>query len=484
MRYECSVCGYVYDEDAEGRPWSDLEDDWECPICGADRSHFNARDASEPADAPPPSAPASKPAEADETGLEAYLGEWRRTADDHERDFAAIQEMAISGRSIVAPMRTLKPVVSWDEILVMGAQLAVLPRNQNEPVNTRTVIGPAARHPLIIETPVYVSHMSFGALSREAKIALAKGSAAVETAMCSGEGGILPESLAAAHRYIFEYVPNRYSVTDDNLKAADAIEIKIGQSAKPGMGGHLPGNKVTEEIAEIRGFSAGESITSPAHFHDITSPKELRDKVAWLRESSDGKPIGIKLAAGHLELDLEVALAASPDFITIDGRPGATGAAPRSVKDATAVPTIYALSRARRFLDARQAKGVSLVITGGFRTASDVAKALAMGADAVALASAALIAIGCQQYRICDTGRCPVGITTQDPELRSRLDVERSAERLTNFFRVVTAELADFARLTGRDDVHRLGLSDLRTTDPEIAKYTGIAHVGEPDPLD
>ncbi len=421
---------------------------------------------------------------ADEPGLDAYLGQWRRTGDDCERDFAAIQEMAIGGRSIMAPMRTLKTVASWDEILVMGAQLAALPRNQDETVNTRTVIGPAADHPMVIETPVYVSHMSFGALSREAKIALAKGSAMVQTAMCSGEGGILPESLAAAHRYVFEYVPNRYSVTDENLRAADAIEIKIGQSAKPGMGGHLPGAKVTDEIAAIRGFPPGQAITSPAHFPDITSPDELRDKVAWLRNTSDGKPIGIKLAAGHIERDLEVALAAGPDFITIDGRPGATGAAPKSVKDATAVPTIFALARARRFLDARGADNVSLVITGGFRTSSDIAKALAMGADAVAIASAALIAIGCQQYRICDTGRCPVGITTQDPVLRSRLDIDRSAERLANFFRVLTAELEDFARLTGRDDIHRLDLSDLRTTSPQIAKHTGIAHVGEPDPPD
>jgi len=300
--------------------------------------------------------------------------------------------------------------------------------------------------------------------------------------MCSGEGGILPESLAAAHRYIFEYVPNRYSVTDDNLRAADAIEIKIGQSAKPGMGGHLPGRKVTEEIAEIRGFPPGQPITSPARFPDITSRRELHEKVAWLRETSGGKPIGIKLAAGHLESDLEIAVAATPDFITIDGRPGATGAAPRSVKDATSVPTLFALARARRFLDAHGADTVSLIITGGFRTSADIVKALAMGADAVAIASAALIAIGCQQYRICDTGRCPVGITTQDSELRARFDIDQSAKRLANFFSVVTAELEDFARLTGRDDIHRLDLSDLRTTNSEISKHTGIAHVGDPEP--
>jgi glutamate synthase domain-containing protein 2 len=174
-----------------------------------------------------------------------------------------------------------------------------------------------------------------------------------------------------------------------------------------------------------------------------------------------------------------VALAAGPDFITVDGRAGATGAAPKVVKDATGIPTLFALARARRFLDERGAGEVSLVITGGLRISADIAKALAMGADAVALATSALIAAGCQQYRICHTGRCPVGITTQDPELRARLKVELSAQRLENFLRVTAKELEDFARLAGHDDVHKLEAGDLRTTSSEIASYTNIAHVGE-----
>jgi glutamate synthase domain-containing protein 2/rubredoxin len=477
MKYECSVCGYIYDEDAEGTPWNKLPDDWECPVCSADKSYCEVQGESPTGEAPPHDARAGA-----EPTLDNYLSEWKRSSDDLEHNFAAIQHMATTGESIIEPMRTRKPVVSWGEILVMGAQLASLPRNEDEPIATHTVIGPKAKQPLVISTPVFVSHMSFGALSREAKIALAKGSAAVETAMCSCEGGIVPESLDSAHRYIFEYVPNRYSVTEDNLRSVDAIEIKIGQSAKPGMGGHLPGHKVTEEIAAVRGFPQGEDVISPAHFEDITNPEELRQKVAWLREKSDGKPIGIKLAAGHIEADLEIALQANPDFVTIDGRPGATGAAMKSVKDATAIPTIFALARARRYLDSMMAEGVSLVVTGGFRSSSDIVKALAMGADAVALASAALTAIGCQQYRICDSGKCPVGITTQDPALRSRFDIDLSAERLANFFRVITGELADFVRLTGNDEVHQLSVADLRTTNSEIARFTNIAHVGEPTP--
>jgi glutamate synthase domain-containing protein 2/rubredoxin len=481
MKYVCSVCAYTYDEADEGVPWDDLPDDWVCPVCTADKSFF------EPADAGGeirPTPPAPSGAESSQAGdeLDNYLAEWHRTSDSLEGDLATIQEMAITGHSVTEPMRTTKKVISWDEILICGAQLATLPLNETETASTRTVIGPNAVHPLVIDTPVYISHMSYGALSREVKIALARGSAAAGTAMCSGEGGILPESLEAAHRYIFEYVPNRYSVTPENLQAVDAVEIKIGQSAKPGLGGHLPGSKVTDEIAAVRGFPPGEDIVSLAHFPDITNADELKAKVDELRETTGGKPIGIKLAAGHIEADLEIALAAGPDFVTIDGRAGATGAAPKVVKDATAIPTIFALARARAFLDAAGADGVSLVITGGLRSSADIAKALAMGAYAVAVASAALIAAGCQQYHICHTGKCPVGITTQDPELRARLEIDLSAKRVENFINATTHELADFARLTGHRDIHELSTYDLRTTSSEIAKHSPIAHVGDANP--
>lgn len=471
--YECTVCGFVYEEGEEGTAWEDLGDDWVCPVCDAEKDHFEAIDAAaDPAD------PASS-GEGD--GLGSYLSRWKRSSDDLESSMGMIHEMAVSGQSVAEAMRTRRAVIAWDDLLFKGAQLSRSPLNEDVPVNTKTTIGPRAAKPLVIETPIYVSHMSFGALSREVKIAMAKGSAVAQTAMCSGEGGILPESMAAAHRYIFEYVPNLYSVTEENLKAADAIEIKFGQSAKPGMGGYLPGEKVTEEISAIRGFPVGEGITSPAHFKDIADADSLIAKVKWLREVSEGRPIGIKVAAGHIEADLSVALEAKPDFITVDGRAGSTGAALKVVKDSTSVPTVFALSRARRFLDERGADGVSLVMTGGFRVSSDVAKALAMGADAVALASAAMIAAGCQQYRVCHTGRCPVGIATQDPELRARLDIDLSAQRVANFLQASTDELRIFARLTGHDDVHGLCAGDLCTTSTEISRYTEIQHVGEPE---
>lgn len=467
-RFRCEVCEYIYDEEKEGTNWNALPDDWACPVCGTAKKYFSPVATEMPGEKPP-QLPREEGAEP------AIPIDLKKTTAAAEDDFADIHEMAETGQPVYEPMRTKKPTISWDEILFKGAQLATVPLNSDEPVTTKTVIGPGAKKPLVIETPIYITHMSFGALSREAKIALAMGSAAVKTAMCSGEGGILPESLENAYRYLFEYVPNRYSVTEENLRRVDAIEIKIGQSAKPGMGGHLPAHKVTDEIAAIRGFNPGQDIVSPSHFRDIKSREDLKKKVDWLREVSQGKPIGVKIAAGHIAADLDVVLYANPDFITIDGRAGATGAAPKFIKAATSMPTIFALLHARKVL--QQRKEISLIITGGLRVSSDFAKALALGADAVAIGTAALIAIGCQQYRICHTGKCPVGIATQDPVLRSRFAIDRSASRLANFLNVVTRELQDFARLTGKNDVHGLSASDLFTTSSEISAYSEIEHV-------
>ncbi|NQT84929.1 rubredoxin [bacterium] len=459
-KYICGVCGYVYDEDKETAKWEELPDDWVCPVSGSAKTEYR---------------PAEPPRE--DAQPSSAVDEFERASDEIEVHMADIHQMAETGESIIEPMRTKAPTFSWDDILIKGAQLAKLPLNHDVPVNTETVIGPKAKHPLIIATPIYVTHMSFGALSKEAKLALAKGSAEVKTAMCSGEGGILPESLEQAHKYIFEYVPNKYSVTEENLKKVDAVEIKIGQSAKPGMGGHLPGNKVTREIAEVRGRTEGADIVSPSHFEDIRNRDDLKGAADWLREKSGGKPVGIKIAAGNIEADLAVILYAQPDFITIDGRAGATGAAPKFVKRATSVPTMFALRRARRFLDREGGTEISLMITGGLRVSPDFAKVLAMGADAVAIGTAALMAIGCQQYRVCNTGKCPRGVTSQDPHLRARLNVERAATGLANFLKVCTRELQDFARLTGNDDVHALSVGDLCTTNSEISNYTEIEHV-------
>ena len=466
--WKCSVCGYVYDEDKEGKPFSELD---ACPVCKQPASVFEAvGDA-----AAQVGAETASPAEAQDMGNPlAYPAEYARR-DESCRYMKEIHEMAVSGKSIIEAMGTKMPMPSWDDILILGAQLNPPPLMEHDEVDTTTVIGKHAKKPMVLQNPVYISHMSFGALSKETKVALAKGSAMAGSAMCSGEGGILPEEMAAADKYIFEYVPNRYSVTPENLQNADAIEIKIGQGTKPGMGGHLPGEKVTPEISKIRNKPMGQDVISPSKFEDVNSKEDLKKMVEWLRAASDGRPIGIKIAAGRIEKDLEYCVFAEPDFITIDGRGGATGASPRLVRDATSVPTIYALHRARKYLD-QVGADIQLVITGGLRVSSDFAKAIAMGADAIAIASAALIAAACQQYRICGSGMCPVGVATQDPELRKRFHEDAAARRVGNFLNVSLAELKTFARITGHSNLHDLNVDDLCTINREISEHTNIAH--------
>ena len=466
--WKCSVCGYVYDEEKEGKPFSELD---ACPVCKQPASVFETvGDA-----AAQVGAETASPTEALAPGNPlAYPAEYARR-DESCRYMKEIHEMAVSGKSIIEAMGTKIPMPSWDDILILGAQLNPPPLMEHDEVDTTTIIGKHAKKPMVLQNPVYVSHMSFGALSKETKVALAKGSAMAGSAMCSGEGGILPEEMAAADKYIFEYVPNRYSVTPENLQNADAIEIKIGQGTKPGMGGHLPGEKVTPEISKIRNKPMGQDVISPSKFEDVNSKEDLKKMVEWLRAASDGRPIGIKIAAGRIEKDLEYCVYAEPDFITIDGRGGATGASPRLVRDATSVPTIYALHRARKYLD-QVGADIQLVITGGLRVSSDFAKAIAMGADAVAIASAALIAAACQQYRICGSGMCPVGVATQDPELRKRFHEDAAAQRVANFLNVSLEELKTFARITGHDKLHDLSVDDLCTISREISEHTDIAH--------
>lgn len=475
MVYKCSVCGYVYDEEKEGKPFSELT---ECPVCKQPPERFEPLEQEKPKQATDiPPEPDKKPASINAEGLDlSYPKETRKTDSDY-RYMREIHEMAVTGKSAIEAMGTRMKMPGWDDVLVLGAQLNPMPLGEHEEVSLRTVIGKHAQKPMVLDMPVYISHMSFGALSKETKIAMAKGSAAAGTAMCSGEGGILPEEKEAAYKYIFEYVPNLYSVTDENLKTSDAIEIKIGQGTKPGMGGHLPGGKVTPEIAKIRNKPLGEDVISPSKFPGIDNAEDLRKLVAELRTRSEGRPIGIKIAAGRIERDLEFCVYAKPDFITIDGRGGATGASPAIIRDSTSVPTIYALYRARKYLDS-VGSDIDLVITGGLRVSSDFAKAIAMGADAVAIASAAMVAAACQQYRICGTGMCPVGVATQDENLRARLHIDTAAKRIENYLKCSAEELRTFARITGNKDIHGLSVDDLCTISEDISEHTNIAHAG------
>ena len=468
--FKCRICGFIYDEEKEGIPVSALK---ECPVCRQSPDNLELVEGDQKAEAPQAAENGEKAEGEEELSLE-----YDRTLVRHDpacRYMDEIHQMAVTGKTIGGSMGTQMKMPGWDDILILGAQLNPMPLDDGEPVNTMTVIGKHAKKPMILSTPVYISHMSFGALSKEIKVALSKGSAMAKTAMCSGEGGILPEEKTAAYRYIFEYVPNKYSVTRENLRSSDAIEIKIGQGTKPGMGGHLPGEKVTSAIAAIRNKPVGQDVQSPSKFPDIRTKDDLKDLVSRLRAESDGRPIGIKIAAGRIERDLEFCVYAEPDFITIDGRGGATGSSPLFLREASSVPTIYALCRARKYLDSVRSD-ISLVITGGLRVSSDFAKAIAMGADAVAIATAPLIAAACQQYRICGSGNCPMGIATQDESLRARLKEEAAAKRVANFLNCSTEELKTFARVTGHKDIHSLSVDDLCTINREISEFTNIPH--------
>jgi glutamate synthase domain-containing protein 2 len=366
----------------------------------------------------------------------------------------------------------------WEDIQVLTAQLHKVPLLDDAPVDTRVLIGPNAKKPLILERPLFVSDMSFGALSEEAKVALSMGAELSGTAICSGEGGMLPEEQAANSRYMYELASARFGYSMDKVKKCQAFHFKCGQGAKTGTGGHLPGNKVKGKIAEVRGLPEGESAISPARFPDWEHLDDYRKFAEEVREATGGIPIGVKLSAQHIERDIEAALQIGVDYIILDGRGGGTGAAPLLFRDNISVPTMPALARARRYLDSKGRSDVTLVITGGLRLPADFIKALALGADAIAVSNSALQAIGCLGMRACDTNNCPVGIATQQPHLRQRLKIDKGAQQLDNFFRASTELMKVMARGCGHDHLNKFCIDDLTTWNREMAHLTGIAYGG------
>jgi nitrite reductase/ring-hydroxylating ferredoxin subunit len=370
----------------------------------------------------------------------------------------------------------------WDDIQFVVGQLSKLPLLDDEPVATGLVIGPRAAKPLQLDIPLFVSDMSFGALSEEAKVALAKGAELAGTGICSGEGGMLPEEQAANSRYFYELASARFGFSWDKVQRAQAFHFKGGQAAKTGTGGHLPGDKVTGKIAEVRGLPEGEPAISPARFPDWTSLSQYRDFADEVREKTGGVPVGFKLSAQHIEKDIDAALEVGVDYIILDGRGGGTGAAPLIFRDNISVPTIPALARARRHLDASDRSDVTLIITGGLRHPADFAKAMALGADGVAVANAAIQAIGCVGMRACHTNNCPVGIATQKQHLRERLPVDIAAERLARFFSAAVELMTVLARAAGHRSLSDFSVNDLTTFKYEMARLSGVAYGGVAEP--
>ena len=407
-------------------------------------------------------------------------------ATPEEPNVELIHELARDGLAKVGhhgPMAAMgvprDRLPKWDDIQIMVAQLASKPLADEASIGTELVIGPRANKPLSLDIPLFVSDMSFGALSEEAKIALAKGAELAGTGICSGEGGMLPEEQAANSRYFYELASAKFGYDESLLPRVQAFHFKGGQGAKTGTGGHLPAAKNIGKIAEVRGIPSGQPAISPPTFADLNTPDDFRRFADRVRELTDGVPVGFKLSANHIEQDIDFALAASADYIILDGRGGGTGAAPLLFRDHISVPTIPALARARHHLDrCGVGRDVTLLITGGLRVPSDFVKALALGADGIALANSAMQAIGCIGARICNSNNCPAGIATQKPELRARLDIDKSAMQLNNFLRASVDLMKVMARACGHTHLQQFNRDDLATLDWSMARLSGIPFSG------
>jgi len=367
----------------------------------------------------------------------------------------------------------------WDDLQIMAAQMATKPLMEDQSVGTELIIGPTAKKPLVLKIPLFVSDMSFGALSEEAKIALARGAERAGTGICSGEGGMLPEEQQENSRYFYELASAEFGYHEGLLEKVQAFHFKGGQGAKTGTGGHLPGSKNIGKISQVRGIPEGEPAVSPPAFKHLTTVADFRKFADRVREITGGIPIGFKLSANHIERDMQFALDASADYIILDGRGGGTGAAPVMFRDHISVPTIPALARARRFLDQQGASGrVTLIVTGGLRVPVDFVKALALGADGIAIANSAIQAVGCVAARMCNTNNCPTGIATQKEELRQRLNVDKSAVQLGNFFSASTELMQVMARACGHDHLNKFTPNDLATWKRDMAYLSGVKYAG------
>jgi glutamate synthase domain-containing protein 2/CDGSH-type Zn-finger protein len=410
-------------------------------------------------------------------------------ATPEEPTVAYIHQLAKHGLSQLGshgPMGAMgvprKDLPHWDDIQIMVAQMDRKPLLDDASVETELVVGPEAKKPLKLDIPLFVSDMSFGALSEEAKVALSKGAELAGTGICSGEGGMLPEEQQANSRYFYELASARFGYDESLLSKVQAFHFKGGQGAKTGTGGHLPGDKNVGRIAQVRGLEEGTPAISPATFSDLSTVADFKKFGDQVRELTGGIPIGFKLSANHIERDIEFALQAGADYIILDGRGGGTGAAPLIFRDHISVPSIPALARARRYLDRQGASGrVTLIATGGLRVPPDFVKAMALGADGIALANSAMQAIGCVAARICNTNNCPAGVATQNPELRQRLQVDESAEQLARFLNGSVDLMKVMARACGHDRLSAFNREDIATWHYDLARLGGIPFAGVSD---
>jgi len=403
----------------------------------------------------------------------------KKGLDEREEFYPTMVEIsnaADKGISMLCSMGSLKKMpFSLNDLHFVPAQVSKIPLNKNEEVSIKVAIGPGAKKPLKVSSPIMFSGMSYGTVSRNVRWVLAKVASKLDLGLNSGEDIVLPEELdIASKNLVVQYSTGRFGTTEEILKKSSAVEIRFGQGAYPGWESLLPAEKVAPEVAKLMELKEGEDAHSPAHHPDIRNEDELKEKIRWLRELTDGIPIGAKIGCGNVEKDIEILANSGVDFISLDGFGGGTGATEFFVRENVGIPIVVALPRADRHLKKIGVRNkISLIAGGGLRTSADFAKCLALGADAVYIGTSALIAMNCQQYRICHTGHCPTGVTTNDPVLVQRLNVDEGVRRLTNFINVSNQEVANLLRIVGKDDVKKLGMEDLVALKKELSEATG-----------
>lgn len=414
-----------------------------------------------------------------ETGKRSTL--MRKQGSCEDNDFyqmvVDIREESIQGESLTVSMGSQKKQpYSLDDLYFIPAQVNRIPLNREEPINSKVTLGKRAEKPFTVASPILISALSFGAVSKNVKLVILETAHELGIGFNSGEGGLMDEEKTRGwNQRILQYSTGRFGLDEDLIKQAKAVEIRFGQGAYPGRGSYLPAEKMTREIARIRGLKHGEGAYSPAHHEDMATPKDIEDKISWLHELTGGAPVGAKIGCGDVKKDVKTLANAGADFITLDGFGGGTGAVDLYIRENVGIPLIAAIPRACEALGEMGLKDeVSIIASGGLRRSADFAKMLALGADAVYIGTAALIAINCQQYRICYTGFCPTGVATQNPQLTKQIDIEDGVNRLSNFIQLSTSEVENLTRVVGKDDVNGLDRDDLISVNKDLREICGV----------